>query len=95
MADISQVQIGNTIYNIKDVEARKAAGNMLTGTLTTGETSLVIENSVIKSTSMIDIYTSNYGLSPSSVETVDGQIILTFKAQQEDIDIRVVVIGGE
>ena len=95
MTDISQIQVGHTIYNIKDVEARKALGTALTSTLTAGETSLVIENDVIKSTSIIDIYANKYGISPSNVVTVDGKITLTFNAQSEDVVVRVVVIGGE
>lgn len=72
-------------------------GTSIVSTLTAGETTLVITNAAI-TTNMagIDIYTSKYGFGPSDVETTTGQITMTFdSAAQENVDIKVILLGGE
>lgn len=66
-------------------------GTTLTGTLSAGNTQLVISNASIKTDSTIDIYTNVYGVSPKSVVVTNGQITLEFKAQETDINVKVVI----
>jgi len=64
---------------------------VLTGTLTTGATSLVLSNAAITTGSIIDIYTDKYGISPTAVNTETGKITMTFEAQTVAVGIRVEV----
>ena len=63
----------------------------LVSTLTTGNTSLVFTDDAISSDSTIDIYTSVYGVSPKNASISGNTLTLTFKAQNVDIDVKVVV----
>ena len=64
---------------------------VLTGTLTAKATSLALSNAAIKKSSIIDIYTDKYGVSPTAVDVVAGKITMTFDAQTIAIGIRVEV----
>ena len=72
-------------------ELNTAIGKVLTGTLTAGNTSLVLSDAAVLTTSMIDIYTDVYGLNPTAVTVAVGSITLTFEAQQSDVSVKVVV----
>ena len=61
----------------------------LTGTLTTGNTTLTISDAAIKTTSTIDIYCSEYGIQPTNASVSTGSITLTFLAQPSDITVKV------
>ena len=60
------------------------------GVLNVGETVIVLSDERILETSMIEIYTSKYGISPLNVEVVDGSATLTFDVQEENIIVKVV-----
>ena len=64
---------------------------VLTGTLAAKATSLALSNAAIKTSSIIDIYTDKYGVSPTAVDVVAGKITMTFDAQTIAIGIRVEV----
>lgn len=64
---------------------------VLTGTLTAGSTSLVLENAAIKTSSVLDIYASKYGVSPSEAVCEAGKLTLTFDVLEEDLSVRVEV----
>lgn len=64
---------------------------VLTGTLAAKATSLALSNAAIKESSIIDIYTDKYGVSPTAVDVDDGKITMTFEAQTVTINIRVEV----
>lgn len=66
-------------------------GTILTATLTAGSTTLTISDNSITTDSTIDIYTNTYGVSPSNVSVTAGSITLTFSAQANDIDVKVVI----
>lgn len=66
-------------------------GTILTATLTAGSTTLTISDNSITTDSTIDIYTNTYGVSPSNVSVIAGSITLTFSAQANDIDVKVVI----
>lgn len=61
----------------------------LTGTLTANSTTCIINSSAIKTDSIIDIYTDVFGLSPENVEVISGKITITFKAQSNDVSVKV------
>lgn len=64
---------------------------VLTGTLAAKATSLALSNAAIKESSIIDIYTDKYGVSPTAVDVASGKITMTFDAQTVAIGIRVEV----
>ena len=63
----------------------------ITGTLAAEETCITLTDDSINEDSTIDIYTSVYGVSPKAIEVAEGNITMTFKAQSEDIGVKVVV----
>lgn len=63
----------------------------ITGTLAAGQTELVLSSEKISADSTIDIYTDVYGVSPKTATVADGSITMTFKAQTQDIGVKVVV----
>ncbi len=58
-------------------------------TLTSGNTSLTITNNAITTDSTIDYYTSIFGVNPTDAVVTTGQIVLTFEAQQTDMQVKV------
>ena len=77
---------------VEDKAAEKAdKPTIVTGTLSTGQTSLILENANIKTDSLIDVYTSKYGINPVNVVAEEGKVILTFEAQSISLGIRVEV----
>lgn len=66
-------------------------GVILTSTLTAGSTTLTISDNSITTDSTIDIYTNTYRVSPSDVSVIAGSITLTFSAQANDINVKVVI----
>lgn len=64
----------------------------LTGTLTAGETTLIISDDSITEDSMIDIYTNVFGVNPSEVTVENGSITLVFDAQETDLGVKVRVM---
>ena len=61
----------------------------VSGTLLAGETNLRITNGHIKTTSTIDYYTSIFGVNPTNAVVTSGLIVLTFEAQQTDMQVKV------
>lgn len=66
-------------------------GEILTGTLLAGATSITLSDASIDSDSTIDIYTSVYGVSPTAVTVATGSVTLTFDAQGADLGVKVVI----
>ena len=65
----------------------------ITGTLTAGQTSLTLQDSLITSNCTIDFYTDTYGVNPTAVSVSTGSVTLTFNAQQNDLGVKVRVWG--
>lgn len=65
---------------------------VLTGTLTAGQTSLVISDAAITADSLIDIYTDKYGVNPTNVTSAAGSVTLTFEAQTSNLNVKVVIL---
>ena len=61
----------------------------LTGTLTTGNTTLTITDDAIETTSTIDIYCDTYGIQPTNAVVATGSITITFLAQASDLNVKV------
>lgn len=66
-------------------------GTTLTSTLSAGSTSLVFTNSVITTSSTIDLYTDTYGVNPTDVSVEAGKMTLTFDTQTKDISVKAVI----
>lgn len=66
-------------------------GKEVTGTLLAGNTSITLQDAAITTTSMIDIYTDVFGISPESVAVATGEITITFEAQAADLGVKVVI----
>lgn len=66
-------------------------GTTLTSTLSAGSTSLVFSNSVITTSSTIDLYTDKYGVNPTNVVVETGKMTLTFDAQSSAISVKAVI----
>lgn len=78
-----------SIDDIENIVGEIDTGTVITGTLTAGATSVTLSNSKITTNSMIDIYTTVYGLNPTNVTVSNGQIVLTFEAQQSNVGVKV------
>lgn len=61
----------------------------LTGTLTSGSTTLTITDSAITTTATYDFYADVFGLSPTAISLSTGSITLTFEAQQSNVTVKV------
>lgn len=61
----------------------------LTETLEAGETTLYFTNDSIKTSSMLDFYTSVYGLTPKEVNVSTGSIEVVFNEQENDVVVKV------
>ena len=61
----------------------------LIGTLTAGNTSLVISDSSITTNSVIDYYTDTFGVEPTDITVAAGSVTMTFEAQQSDLGVKV------
>ena len=73
-------------------EAINKLTNVLTGTLSAGETTLIISDDSITEDSMIDIYTNVFGVNPTEVTVASGSITLVFDAQETDLGVKVRVM---
>lgn len=61
----------------------------VSGTLTTGSTSLTLSDASITTSSTLDIFTEKYGLSPEAVAVASGSVTMTFEAQDSNIGVKV------
>ena len=73
-------------------ELTRKLGDLLTATISAGDTSATITDSKIKSTSIIDIYFENKVLAPENVTVSDGSIIVEISEQDTDTVVGVRVI---
>ena len=63
--------------------------DLITGTITSGGTSITLTDERIKSTSIIDIYFENKVLAPTNVTVANGSIIIEIEAQDSDTNVGV------
>jgi hypothetical protein len=69
----------------------QVAGTLLLTKLYTSQTTVTITDDAITTDSTFDIYTNKYGVNPKNVTVDTGSITLEFKAQETDVNIKVVV----
>ena len=67
----------------------KNLSNLIIGTITSGNTSITLTDSRIKSNSIIDIYFENKVLAPTNVTVTDGSIIIEIESQDSDTNVGV------
>lgn len=65
----------------------------LVGTLTAGSTSITFQNAAINANSTIQVF-ENVGafsdlIAPTDIVTTTGQVVITFPAQQSDLEVKV------
>lgn len=87
------INVLNENMDILD-EALSAKANkptVVTATLAAGKTIIDIADPSINTDSIIDIYTSVYGVNPTSIAVSAGSIALTFDAQTSAVKIRIEV----
>lgn len=70
---------------------KEDAPTVLTGTLSAGSTTLTFNNAAIKTTSLLDPYTDVYGVSPTDIQVINGQAVLTFDPQQSAINVKLLI----
>lgn len=70
-----------------------AAVEVQSGTLTAGQTSVVLTfaNQTIGAATLIDVYTGEYGVNPDAIATTSTTVTLTFTAQASDVAVAVKV----
>ena len=101
----SDVNINNGVYEINiatfDVDTTtisnlatiapivKSITDLLTGTITAGNTSLTLTDDRIRSDSIIDIYFENKVLAPTDVTVTNGSITIEISAQDSDTNVGV------
>ena len=72
------------------VSALSACGFVeVSGTLTTGSTSITLSDASIFTTSTIDVFTDAWGVSPENVVVASGSVTMTFEAQASDLGVKV------
>lgn len=61
----------------------------VSGTLTTGSTTLTLSDAAITTTSEVDIWVDTFGVNPTDVVVASGSMTLTFEAQESDLGVKV------
>ena len=61
----------------------------LTGTLVAGETTLTIQHEIITPDVTITPHSNPFGICPTDMIATNGQVVLTFNAQPNDVGIMV------
>lgn len=73
-------------------------GEIFTGTLTAGSTSITFQDThagttadphTISNSATFDIYTDTFGVNPTNVTVSAGEIVLTFSVQANDLGVKV------
>ena len=64
---------------------------LITGTLTAGQTSITLSSDYITTDSVLEFYTSIYGVNPVTATVTAGQVELTFSAQSSNMVVAVIV----
>lgn len=80
-------------WNASEVDRFYVVGDtLITGTLTAGQTSITILSDYITTDSVLDFYTSIYGVNPLTVSVVAGEVTLTFNAQVTNMTVGVKIV---
>ena len=93
MSDSSTNAVQNKVIKAYvDSKVVASAEEKQSGTLTTGQTSVVLTFSdvTIGSSTLIDVYTDTFGVNPTAIATTSSTVTLTFDAQASDVAVAVV-----
>lgn len=88
--DLTAWQLTNTGAEITAINSNLT--QLLTATITSGQTSATIQNAKITTTSIIDIYFGDKVLAPTNVTVTNGQIVIEIDAQDTDTQVGVRVM---
>ena len=61
----------------------------ITGTLTAGQTSIILSDSSITTNSTIEPFTDKFGVNPTSISVSTGSVTLTFESQSSNLGVKV------
>ena len=86
---ITIANIASTIKSLLGITSTVTVSD--TQSLTAAGGTLTFTNSAIKTTSLIDVYATIYGIAPSSVVATAGSCTVTFDAQDAAFDVRIVI----
>lgn len=78
----------STLDNLVNV-APLLVSFFLMAPLVTGNTSLTFSDVRITTDSIIDVYADLFGVTPTNIAVTAGQVVLTFDAQQSDINVMI------
>lgn len=92
-AEVSAITADNIPCGTKPVKELITSLTVVTGTLSIGATSITISNARITTNSILDFYTSIYGVNPSTVTVSAGKVVLTFPAQAVAMTVGVRING--
>lgn len=84
---MSKIMYGGIAYG--SVVDKDYGWTDLTGTLVAGETALTIQHESITTDVTIEPYSDPFGISPKDMVVTNGQVVLTFNAQPNDVKIMV------
>lgn len=84
---MSKIMYGGIAYG--SVANKDYGWTDLTGTLQAGETTLTIQHEIITPDVTVEPYSDPFGISPTDMVVTNGQVVLTFKAQSNDVKIMV------
>ena len=93
--DISTEAVELTSLRIDNNDYKITSGGegsnflILSGTLSAGSTTITLSNQSITGEEMIEVFTDIYGVNPKSITSEAGSITLTFKAQENNMNIKV------
>lgn len=90
--DIADLKNADIAIGLRIDDLEDEMPEILTGTLTAGQTSLTIASAYITTNSIIDIYVDVFGVDPTNVVVTTGSITITFDVQTTDLSVKVVII---
>lgn len=75
------------------VKIDSLCGRIITGTLTAGQTTLVLSDaSITSNTTIANIYVDTLGVNPETIAVATGSITLTFTAMVNDVSVKIRII---
>lgn len=90
----SLAEAETTLTSLSDSVAKiQSDVTVIRGTLAVGETSITITDARITTDSLLSIYTSVWGVNPTSITVASGQVTLTFNSQTSVLEVGVRIDG--
>ena len=80
-------EIADVHSNLTEINSNLT--KLITGTIASGETSITLTDSRIKTTSIVDIYFENKVLAPTSVTVNNGSIVIEIDEQDSSTNVGV------